>query len=195
MGEEEGRVDEPVEIVPYDDGWPLAFEAEKTSILRSFGPDAVEVHHIGSTAVPGLASKPIVDILVAADSIQDRAAFERALSPLGYINVPHADDARRLFFKKGRPRTHHVHVVRRNSWTYWKHLIFRDSLRSDGALREEYERLKLRLAAEFRDDREAYSNAKGEFVERSVYHKARVRQKTSNGSEGERTWAQPDLNR
>jgi GrpB-like predicted nucleotidyltransferase (UPF0157 family) len=173
MGDEDGGVHEPVEVVPYDAGWPAAFETERSLILKAFAGNAVEVHHIGSTAVPGLASKPIVDIMIAADSIDDRTAFEEVLSPLGYVNVPHDDDSRRLFFRKGIPRTHHAHVVRRNSWTYWKHLMFRDELISSPQLREEYERLKVRLAAEFRDDREGYTNAKAEFVERSVYERAR----------------------
>jgi GrpB-like predicted nucleotidyltransferase (UPF0157 family) len=168
-------VDEPVEIVPYDDEWPTRFLSEKAVIQEAFGGVDIEVHHTGSTAVPGLAAKPIVDILVAVDSLEDRSALERRLSALGYANVPYDKDDRRYFFKKGVPRAYHVHVVKRNSWTYWKQLLFRDILVSDSALRAEYEKLKLDLAARLGKDREAYSNAKTEFIERAVSERARGR--------------------
>ena len=164
-----------MEIVPYDTGWIAKFDQERAVIERAFGDVDVEVHHIGSTAVPGLASKPIVDILVAADSIVDREAMKRRLSPLDYVNVPYTGDDKRLFFKKGVPRAYHVHVVKRNSWTYWRHLLFRDTLIADPELKGEYERLKRVLAAEFREDREAYSDAKTEFIERVVAERVRRR--------------------
>lgn len=175
VGEDKCQVDEPVEIVPYDAEWPIKFAGEKAAIHETFGGVEIEVHHIGSTAVPGLSAKPIVDILVAVDLIEDRVSLDRRLSVLGYVNVPHADDDKRLFFKKGAPRSYHVHVVKRSSWTYWKHLLFRDILTSNHELRGEYEQLKLELAARFRDDREAYSNAKTEFIERAVAERVRGR--------------------
>jgi GrpB-like predicted nucleotidyltransferase (UPF0157 family) len=168
VGEDTRGVDEPVEIVPYNPEWPTEFERERSSIEKTFGTLEIEVQHIGSTAVLGLAAKPIVDILVAVDSIEDRATVEQRLSVLGYVNVPYDNDDKRLFFKKGVPRAYHVHVVKRNSWTYWKQLLFRDILASDPRLRAEYEQLKFELAAKFRNDRDAYSNAKTEFIEHAV---------------------------
>lgn len=160
--------EEPVEIVPHDDAWAEKFEVEKASIQDAFREIAVEVHHIGSTPVPGLVAKPIIDIMIAVDSLEDRPTILQSLSSIGYTYVPYEGDAERLYCRKGTPRMYHAHVVRRNSWTYWRHLLFRDALISDPRLRADYERLKLELAARFRDDREAYTDAKGEFIEAAV---------------------------
>ena len=173
MGEDNAAVSEPVEIVPYDPEWPMEYEKEKTAVEQVFADVGIEVHHIGSTAVPDLAAKPIIDLLVAVESLEDRVGLASRLSELDYVNVPYEGDDKRLFFKKGVPRTHHVHIVRRNSWTYWKHIIFRDMLISNPELRHEYEMLKRKLAAIHRDDREVYSNAKTDFIERAVAEKAR----------------------
>ena len=173
MSEDTTCREEPVEIVPHDPAWSAKFESERSAIIEALGGTALEAHHVGSTAVPGLAAKPIIDILVAVTSLEDGSALERDLSPLGYARVPHEDDSRRLFFRKGVPRAFHVHVVRLNSWTYWRHLVFRDMLISSPELRTEYERLKLDLAGRFRDDRAAYTEAKGEFIERVVAENVR----------------------
>lgn len=175
MGEDSEPTEEPVEIVPYDAEWIAKFGQERAVIERAFGDLDVEVHHIGSTAVPGLAAKPIIDILVAANSICDKDAMKSRLLPLEYVNVPHSQDEKRLFFKKGVPRAYHVHIVKRNSWTYWRHLLFRDSLIEDRELKVEYEQLKKALATKYREDREAYSNAKTEFIERVVAERVRRR--------------------
>lgn len=162
-----------MEIVPYDPQWPRLFEAEKDALEAAFGDIAPEISHIGSTAVPGLSAKPVIDILLAVDSAPDRDSSIAMLAPLGYVNVPYDGDEKRLFFKKGSPRTHHVHVVKRNSWTYWKHILFRDILASDPGPRAEYEQLKVGLAEKYRDDRRAYTDAKSEFIERTVSEKVR----------------------
>jgi len=171
----DGKGDDRVEIAPYDPDWPARFDREKVLIQGALGDMAVEVHHIGSTAVPGLAAKPVIDIMVAVESLEDQGILEDGLCPLGYVNVPHEDDRNRLFFRKGTPREYHVHVVRLNSWTYWKHLVFRDALASGTELRMEYERLKFDLAARFGDDRETYTNAKSGFIERVVMERVRAK--------------------
>jgi GrpB-like predicted nucleotidyltransferase (UPF0157 family) len=167
-----GHNEEPIEIVPYDRTWLARFENEKGAIKAALCDVAIEVHHIGSTAVRGLAAKPIIDILVAVESFDSRPAFESALHSLGYVDVPHSDDARRLFFKKGVPRAYHVHVVKLNGQVYREHILFRDILASDPSVRAEYERLKMNLASRFRDDRVAYTDAKNEFIQRSIEKKA-----------------------
>ena len=164
---------EPIVIVPYDSEWPKKFETEKIAIQRALGAVVIEVHHIGSTAVSGLAAKPIIDILVAVESLDDRPAFERGLSVLGYVNTPHDDDANRLCYGRGAPSAYHVHVVRLNSWTYWRHIIFRDILISSPDVRSDYERLKMELATRFRGNREAYTDGKGAFIERTVAQEVR----------------------
>jgi GrpB-like predicted nucleotidyltransferase (UPF0157 family) len=170
-----GPSEEPVVLATHDPSWSSKFETEKAAIANALGAAAIEVHHIGSTAVPGLAAKPVIDILVAVDSLEGPVPLVEALSSLGYLNVPHDDDVHRLFFRKGVPRAYHVHAVKLNSWTYWKHLMFRDILVSNPEVRAEYGRLKSELASRFRSDRKAYTDAKGEFVERTVAERARGR--------------------
>lgn len=169
--------DEVIEIVEYDPGWPARFRSERDLIVASLGPAALDVQHIGSTAVPGLSSKPVIDIMVAVASLSDRTGFEPGLVLLGYVNVPHDEDGVRLFFRKGMPRTHHVHVVRHRSWAYWMHLLFRDYLMNHPSAMEEYECLKLVLAQRFRDDREKYLEGKADFIGMAV--RRAVRERTS----------------
>lgn len=175
VGEDTDNAEEPVEIVQYDAEWISKFDQEREVIQQAFSDSDIEVHHIGSTAVPGLAAKPIIDLLVAMDSISDRDTLKKRLHPLDYVNVPYPDDDKRLFFRKGVPREYHVHVVKRNSWTYWRLLLFRDYLTSDPELRAQYQQLKKELASKYEKDREAYSDAKTDFIERAVAERVRWR--------------------
>lgn len=174
MAPEKDPASEPVELAASDPSWAKKFESEKAALAKVLGV-AAEIHHIGSTAVAGLKAKPVIDILVAVDSIESPDPISKKLSPLGYTRVPHEDDAHRLFFRKGSPREFHVHVVKVNSWTYWRPLLFRDILRSDPAARQEYTRLKEDLATKFRDDRVAYTDGKGGFIDRMVAERVRKR--------------------
>ena len=101
-------------IVDYDPLWPLDFEAERRRIAAALGDLAVRIEHNGSTAVPGLAAKPIIDIQVSVPSLQPLAPFVDTLGSLGYVHVPHADDSFCPFFHRPAawPHTHHVHLVR-----------------------------------------------------------------------------------
>jgi len=154
-----------IEIREYDPEWPTIFRAEKGRIRAAFGGLAKDIQHVGSTAVPGLAAKPIIDILLALEDLTETSAYLVRLEELGYANVPHNEDAERRFFLKGMPRTHHVHVVRFGGWTYWKHLLFRDYLLDHPSTVKEYELLKRTLAERFRDDRSSYTEDKSEFIE------------------------------
>jgi len=135
---------------------------ERESLLGSLGPLAMAVEHVGSTAVPNLRAKPIIDILVTVNEIR-LDALEDSLGRLGYVHVP-IGDPERLFFRKGMPRTHHVHVVRHGGNEHRKHLIFRDRLIAHPEELAEYERLKESLALRFREDRQAYSDGKDGFI-------------------------------
>jgi GrpB-like predicted nucleotidyltransferase (UPF0157 family)/ribosomal protein S18 acetylase RimI-like enzyme len=160
--------DEPVRIVAYDQGWPERFEQERTLLSAALGDAVVGgIHHVGSTSVPGLASKPVIDILVGVRGLQEsRSCFER-LGALGYLYAPYRS-AEMHWFCKPDPlrRTHHLHLVPIDSARFRDELAFRDRLRADGALAREYEALKHELAARHREDREAYTQAKSEFVRR-----------------------------
>ncbi len=163
-----------IEIVPYDSTWPREFEAERDRIARALGGIARRIEHNGSTAVPGLAAKPIIDIQIAVDRLQPMDVYAPALEALGYIHVPHADDSVCPFFHRPRewPHTHHVHVVEAGGKEERRTLAFRDYLRAHPRAAREYEDLKRRLAAEFGGadaaSRERYATAKSEFIERAL---------------------------
>lgn len=166
-------------ICDHDPRWMDDFHSEAARILDVMGPLALHIQHVGSTAVPGLAAKPVIDILVAVEDLQQREKFVRLLDPLGYTNVPH-DDPGRLFFRKGMPRTHHLHLVKERSWDYWKHVMFRDYLIDHPSAAEEYECLKRLLVSKHSTERERYVEGKTDLIElilqRAVREQVQLRQ-------------------
>jgi GrpB-like predicted nucleotidyltransferase (UPF0157 family) len=162
-------------VIDYDPAWPQRYEEEQTRILAAIGPWVAGIGHIGSTAVVGLAAKPILDILVGLRTLEDALRCIPRMEGIGYEYVPEYERElpMRRYFRKGPVgnRTHHVHMVERGS-TFWvEHLRFRDWLRDHPEDARRYERLKRDLAARFGNDRDAYSDAKTEFV-RSILRKA-----------------------
>lgn len=163
-----------IEIVPYDPVWPAAFEAEASRIRGGLGAIALRIDHHGSTAVPGLAAKPIIDIQISVARLQPLTAFAAPLATIGYTHVPHPDDAFCPFFHRPAqwPHTHHVHVVAVGSEDERRTLAFRDYLREHPDTAREYARLKQQLAAHLvgadAESREAYARAKTDFVERVI---------------------------
>ncbi len=153
-----------VELKDHDPLWRDLFRQERVSLLETLGPLAVSIEHVGSTAVPGIRAKPVIDILVTVDRARPEDV-EGALGKLGYVHVP-IGDPERLFFRKGMPRTHHVHVVRHGGEEHAKHLLFRDRLIAHPEEAAAYGRLKDDLAIRFREDRQAYSDGKDEFIAR-----------------------------
>jgi GrpB-like predicted nucleotidyltransferase (UPF0157 family) len=166
---------EEVEIVPYDPAWPGLFEREKAHLEVCLPPDLVRrIEHFGSTAVPGLAAKPIIDILV---EVTDLDATRRRVAPIlesqGYEyfwRPTHGDDGPPFyawFIKRGADgrRSHHIHMVERSFAEHWDRLLFRDYLVEHPDVVREYEALKRRLAAQCRTDRVAYTAGKGAFIE------------------------------
>lgn len=163
-----------LEIVSYDPGWPAAFEAEARRLHVALGVLAVRIDHHGSTSVPGLAAKPIIDIQVSVAALHPLAAYGESLASIGYVHLPHADDAFCPFFHRPAqwPHTHHVHVVESGGAEERRTLAFRDYLRDHEDVAREYERLKRDLAglsvASSAESREAYARAKTDFIERVV---------------------------
>lgn len=166
-----------IEIVEYNPDWANMFEQEAESIRTALGKDlTVEIQHIGSTAVPELAAKPVIDIMVGLRDLSDGENIIKPLEDLGYVYWAENPNPEKMFFVKGMPpygekRTHHVHVVEIDS-EFWQRRLFRDYLRIYPQEAQRYEKLKRDLAARFRDDREAYTKGKGDFV-REVMEKAR----------------------
>lgn len=162
--------DEPIRLVAHDPHWPRQFEEEKAALSAAIGAwVSGGIHHVGSTAVPGLEAKPIVDILAeVADLDQSRACFE-PLAALDYLYAPYMQ-AEMHWFCKPHParRTHHLHLVPTAAARYRDELAFRDRLRGDARLASEYGALKQRLARRHGDDREAYTAAKSDFIRRAL---------------------------
>jgi GrpB-like predicted nucleotidyltransferase (UPF0157 family) len=159
---------QPIVVVPYDPEWPLRFGAERAVLGRVLAPWLEGgIHHIGSTAVPGLAAKPFIDMMVGVRDLEDaRAAFE-PLRDVGYHYWPHRPDEAHAFAKPSlEVRTHGLHLTVPGSDLWRERLAFRDALRADRALAAEYEALKLRLAEESTADIGAYTGGKRAFVAR-----------------------------
>jgi len=163
-----------LQISSYDPRWPVEFKIERDRIAQKLGPLACRIDHNGSTAVPGLEAKPIIDIQVSVQRLQPIGGYAEPLATLGYVHVPHVDDAFCAFFHRPRewPHTHHVHVVQSGGEEERRTLAFRDFLREHSDIATEYVAFKKRLAAltdaADASSREDYANAKREFIERIV---------------------------
>jgi GrpB-like predicted nucleotidyltransferase (UPF0157 family) len=156
-----GREKRAIVIDDYDPAWPARYSAERARILNAIGPAVRRIEHIGSTSVPGLAAKPIVDILVAVDDPDDEAAFVPALEATGYVLRVREPGHRML---RTPERDVHVHIWRDGSPEIERYLLFRDRLRASAEDRAAYERLKRALAAREWDDMNDYANAKGALI-------------------------------
>lgn len=161
--------DAPIQIVAYDPRWPGLFLEEREALLRVLRPWLTgPIEHIGSTAVPGLAAKPVLDIMAAVGTLEESRGAIEALRSLGYGHAPYRPEEIHWFCKPGPSfRTHHLHLVPYGSPLWAANLAFRDRLREDPALAAEYAALKRSLAATFEHDREGYTKRKGAFIARS----------------------------
>jgi len=155
----------PVEIVAYDPAWPAQFAEVGRELRAGLGEVALRIDHIGSTAVPGLAAKPIIDIQISVADLEPLAAFRQPLERLGYVYRADNPERTKRYFREppGRARTH-VHVRRAGSFSEQWALLFRDYLRFHPEAATEYAWEKRRLAIRFRDDRRGYTDAKGPFL-------------------------------
>lgn len=166
---------EEVSIVPYDPAWPRMFEEEKRHLLDCLPQDLIRrTEHFGSTAIPGLAAKPIVDMLVEVTSLEKtKTRIAPVLEGQGYDyfwRATHCEDGPPFyawFIKRNSAgiRTHHVHMIE-SDFEHWDRLLFRDYLIAHPETAREYEAVKLRLAVNHPNDRIAYTNGKTEFVVR-----------------------------
>ena len=158
-----------IEVVHYDPVWIAAFEKEAAILNAVFGRRIVEVHHIGSTAVPGLDAKPIIDILVVLDDTDDINSFNCAMQDVGYRVRGECLDASipgtpgRFYFTKDTNgvRSHHVHVCAKGHSEIFDKLAFRDYLRAHSSKAAAYGELKRRIATQYRLDNMGYMNLSG----------------------------------
>ena len=157
-----------VRVVAYNPAWPALFEQEAQALRSVMGRELIALFHIGSTSVPGLAAKPVIDILPVVHSVAALDGLSAGFEALGYevmgeLGIP----GRRFYRKGGEERTHHVHAFQcDNSLGILRHVAFRDYLRAHPAVRREYGDLKIRLAALYPWDIEAYMDGKDAFVKK-----------------------------
>jgi GrpB-like predicted nucleotidyltransferase (UPF0157 family) len=164
------------QIVPYDPGWTARARQFAGELTAALGPWLLRpVEHVGSTAIPGLAAKPVIDLMALVESKDETAAAAgTALAELNWQHVPPAADDRpwRQFFVRvsddGQHRLAHLHLMSAGAARWEEQLRFRDGLRASAALRDEYASLKTRLAAEFGSDRERYTAAKAGFIRQTL---------------------------
>jgi GrpB-like predicted nucleotidyltransferase (UPF0157 family) len=161
-----------VELVDHDPSWADLYEQEAARLRRVFDGGLMGIEHIGSTSVPGLSAKPIVDVLVGLKPLELTDEQLAAMGELGYLFLGEHGLPGRLFFRKN-PRTHHVHVVEHGGEHWDRQLTFRDALRADEEERKLYDAFKRRLAAEGHP-REVYTELKTPFI-REVEERARAR--------------------
>jgi GrpB-like predicted nucleotidyltransferase (UPF0157 family) len=167
------QAEDSIIIQPYNPAWPKLAEAEIAAIKTMSDVPYVAIEHIGSTAVPMLASKPIIDIFITVTSIKDAVRWVAPLELLGYLYWSENPDKSHLRFFKGMPpygekRTHHVHIVEANNDTFEHRILFRDILRSENQVRQDYEALKFKLSQEHVLDRELYTDRKLSFIEATL---------------------------
>jgi GrpB-like predicted nucleotidyltransferase (UPF0157 family) len=160
-------------VSEYDPTWPALFEQERARIKHALCSFALVIEHVGSTAVPGLPSKPIIDLLVGVASLEQ--ARERCIEPLealGYNYMPEYASwlPDELFFRKGPPGpwTHHVHMMEPSRPPWETRLVFRDYLRAHPEAARAYANVKRGLAASSNDDIEAYRTGKDVFVQETT---------------------------
>lgn len=159
-----------VHLSPCDSAWADDFEKEKKLLLDAFGDKVLAIEHVGSTAVPGLSAKPIIDIEIGLRKLNDYKMLIPLAEKLGYQFMPDRVFEDYVFMPKGSEncRTHYLHFATIDSDEWRNILRFRDLLRSDSILRDGYASLKAKLAAQNSQDRESYTTAKTDFIRKSL---------------------------
>jgi len=169
---------ESIVILPYDDHWPDIFALEKEKIQNVLGTN-VHIEHIGSTSVPNLCAKPIIDIMIGICSIGMAKKYIKDLEKLNYSYFPDYEaliPERRYLEKKG----FHVHMVEKNGDFWKRHVFFRDFLRAHADIAREYCEIKKKLARKYKNEREKYTEAKGPFIQKvlkNMYEKEKSNKK------------------
>ncbi len=155
-----------VEVVPYRLEWPALFEVAAGELRGALGASILAVHHVGSTSVPNLCAKPILDVLVSVEDFDEALGLVPRIEVLGYVFRRDEEIEDRHYFRRGDDwaRTHHLSLATPSSRHHVDTIAFRDALRRDPQLASGYADLKLTLARRFPRDREAYVNGKTDFV-------------------------------
>lgn len=167
------KLNRPILVVDYDPQWPVLFEQEKELIIAALGSSLLMVEHIGSTAVPGLAAKPVIDIGVGIRSLGEAPVLRTCIEKLGYVYEPALEQLlpeRRFFWKGTRiVHTYHFHLAEADNPVLVRPLHFRDYLRKHPDTAQEYGKLKKELAKICGQDMESYVAGKTGFVEKVMF--------------------------
>lgn len=161
------RMMRKVEVVPHNPEWQNLFVIEAKAIAEILESNLVEIYHIGSTSIPGIYAKPIIDLLVAVKEIDKVDRHNTAMGNLGYEVMGEFGMSDRRFFRKDNfegKRTHHVHIFPANSPQILRHLTFRDYLIAHPLLAQKYSDLKRQLAQQYPNDIDSYMDGKDEFI-------------------------------
>jgi GrpB-like predicted nucleotidyltransferase (UPF0157 family) len=172
----------PIIVLDYDPNWPGLFQSLRKRIADTLGDRAAAIEHVGSTAVPGLAAKPIIDIdVLLASETMLTAAIER-LASLGYVHRGNLGIPEREAFRApANDPPHHLYVCTPRSAEFGRHIAFRDYLRAHPKEAKIYGDMKIALAERFREDRPAYNTAKTEFVAELTSRAIRYSEKVIDG--------------
>lgn len=156
---------EPIIIVPYSDEWPEQFQEHGSRIRRALGDAALRIDHIGSTSVPGLAAKPVIDIQISVTSFEPVEPIRNPLLRAGYVWRSDNQDLTKRHVREstGSPRTQ-IHIRKIGSWSQQFALLFRDYIRVHPSAANQYAEVKRQLADQYRHDRVGYNVAKGPFI-------------------------------
>jgi GrpB-like predicted nucleotidyltransferase (UPF0157 family) len=156
---------DPIDVVPYNSIWPVKFLQYGSALRGALGDVALRIDHIGSTAVPSLAAKPVIDVQISVRDLEALELFRMPLEERGFVlRADNPDLTKRYFREKPGDERMHIHVRRAGSWAEQFALLFRDFLRADEASARDYGARKRELAVRYRHDRIAYTDAKSPLV-------------------------------
>jgi GrpB-like predicted nucleotidyltransferase (UPF0157 family) len=155
-----------VKLAPYTEEWKLLFEVEKASLRTVVNSYILDVQHVGSTSIPGMLAKPIIDIAIAVLDFEEAKVCIGPIEALGYEYKGEFGIPRRHYFVKGDPRIFHLHICEVNSLEWQNLLLFRDYLSHHLDVAKDYSEQKLQLASKYPQDRTAYLDGKAPFIEK-----------------------------
>jgi len=162
-----------VRLAAYTPAWAVAYADERDRIRSALGEQLLGIQHVGSTAIPGISAKPIIDIAVAVQDLRSADEFAPDMARIGYDDAGDGGvPGQRIFGRGPRVRTHLVHVVVAGGPDWRNYLTFRNALLNDPELAREYDSVKRALAEKFPEDRRSYTSAKGEFIGRVLLRTA-----------------------
>ena len=159
--------------------WIKLYKDEEKMLIKAIGSFVIDIKHIGSTSIPWLCAKPIIDILVGVDSMKIADKTIGIMEKLGYQFKGEAGIPGRYFFVKGSEdkRTHHLHMIVYDSERWGNYLLFRECLLQNKAIRDEYCKIKVELAKKFEHDRESYTESKTDFIQKTLENAEKVKEK------------------